>query len=75
MSKYPLITADEEVRLARLIKQGDQDALDQLVKANLRFVVSVARQYQNYGLPLLDMINEGNMGLMTAAKKLDETRG
>ena len=75
MSKYPLINAEEEVRLARLIKQGDQNALDQLVKANLRFVVSVARQYQNYGLPLLDMINEGNMGLMRAAKKFDETRG
>lgn len=75
MSKYPLITAEEEVRLARLIKQGDQNALDKLVKANLRFVVSVARQYQNYGLPLLDMINEGNMGLMRAAKKFDETRG
>jgi RNA polymerase primary sigma factor len=75
MSKYPLINADQEVELARQIKQGDPKALDKLVKANLRFVVSVARQYQNYGLPLLDMINEGNMGLMRAAKKFDETRG
>ena len=75
MSKYPLISAEEEVDLARKIKQGDQKALEQLVKANLRFVVSVARQYQNYGLPLLDMINEGNMGLMRAARKFDETRG
>ena len=75
MSKYPLISADEEISLARRIKQGDQTALDKLVKSNLRFVVSVARQYQNYGLPLLDMINEGNIGLMRAAKKFDETRG
>lgn len=75
MSKYPLISADEEIALARRIKQGDQSALEKLVKSNLRFVVSVARQYQNYGLPLLDMINEGNMGLMRAAKKFDETRG
>ena len=75
MSKYPLITAEEEIALAQRIKQGDETALDKLVKSNLRFVVSVARQYQNYGLPLLDMINEGNMGLMRAAKKFDETRG
>ena len=75
MSRYPLINAAQEVALARQIKQGDKTALDKLVKANLRFVVSVARQYQNYGLPLLDMINEGNMGLMRAAKKFDETRG
>lgn len=75
MSKYPLITAEEEIALAQRIKQGDETALDKLVKSNLRFVVSVARQYQNYGLPLLDMINEGNMGLMRAARKFDETRG
>jgi RNA polymerase primary sigma factor len=75
MSRYPLINAAQEVALAQQIKQGDKTALDKLVKANLRFVVSVARQYQNYGLPLLDMINEGNMGLMRAAKKFDETRG
>src|SRR5512139_1966443 len=75
IGKVDLITADEEVRLARLIKQGDQNALDRLTKANLRFVVSVAKQYQNQGLSLPDLINEGNLGLIKAAKRFDETRG
>lgn len=75
IGREELITADEEVRLARLIKQGDQNALDRLTKANLRFVVSVAKQYQNQGLSLPDLINEGNLGLIKAAKRFDETRG
>jgi len=75
IGREELITAEEEVRLARLIKQGDQNALDRLTKANLRFVVSVAKQYQNQGLSLPDLINEGNLGLIKAAKRFDETRG
>ena len=75
ISKEEMITIEEETRLARRIREGDQDALDKLTKANLRFVVSVAKQYQNQGLPLIDLINEGNLGLIKAAKKFDETRG
>ncbi|MBL7138657.1 MAG: RNA polymerase sigma factor RpoD/SigA [Bacteroidales bacterium] len=75
IGKEELITADEEVTLAQRIKQGDQVALEKLCKANLRFVVSVAKQYQNQGLSLPDMINEGNLGLIKAAKRFDETRG
>ena len=75
ISKIGLITADEEVELAIKIKQGDQRALNKLVKANLRFVVSVAKQYQNQGLKLSDLINEGNLGLVKAANRFDETRG
>ncbi|MCK4373255.1 MAG: RNA polymerase sigma factor RpoD/SigA, partial [candidate division Zixibacteria bacterium] len=75
IGETPLINAKEEVRLARKIKQGDQSALEALTKANLRFVVSVAKQYQNQGLSLADLINEGNIGLIKAAKRFDETRG
>jgi RNA polymerase primary sigma factor len=75
ISKEPLITADEEVLLAQRIKQGDKKALRKLVCSNLRFVVSVAKQYQNQGLPLSDLINEGNLGLIKAAQRFDETRG
>jgi RNA polymerase primary sigma factor len=75
IGETPLITAQEEVRLAKRIKEGDQIALEKLTKANLRFVVSVAKQYQNQGLSLADLINEGNIGLIKAAKRFDETRG
>ncbi len=75
IGRVELITADEEVVLAQKIKNGDQRALDKLVKANLRFVVSVSKQYQNQGLSLPDLINEGNMGLIKAAQRFDETRG
>jgi RNA polymerase primary sigma factor len=75
ISKIQLITADEEVELAQRIRQGDQEALDKLTTANLRFVVSVSKQYQNQGLTLPDLINEGNAGLVKAAKRFDETRG
>jgi RNA polymerase primary sigma factor len=75
IGKVELITPEEEVKLATLIKQGDQRALDRLTKANLRFVVSVAKQYQNQGMSLPDLINEGNLGLIKAAQRFDETRG
>ena len=75
IGKVDLITADEEVELAQRIKAGDQAALEKLTKANLRFVVSVAKQYQNQGLTLPDLINEGNLGLIKAAQRFDETRG
>ncbi|MFC0775359.1 sigma-70 family RNA polymerase sigma factor [Terrimonas alba] len=75
IGKVELISSDEEVRLAVLIRQGCQKSLDRLTKANLRFVVSVAKQYQNQGLSLPDLINEGNLGLIKAAQRFDETRG
>jgi RNA polymerase primary sigma factor len=75
IARIDLLTLDEESDLARRIREGDQDALEKLTKANLRFVVSVAKQYQNQGLSLSDLINEGNVGLMKAAKRFDETKG
>ena len=75
IGKVELVSPEDEVKLARLIKQGDQKALDRLTKGNLRFVVSVAKQYQNQGLSLPDVINEGNLGLIKAAQRFDETRG
>jgi RNA polymerase primary sigma factor len=75
IGRVELITAEEEVRLAQRIKKGDGEALERLTKANLRFVVSVAKQYQNQGLTLGDLINEGNLGLIKAAQRFDETRG
>ena len=75
IGKGELISVEEEVELAQRIKKGDQEALEKLTKANLRFVVSVAKQYQNQGLSLPDLINEGNLGLIKAAEKFDETRG
>ena len=71
----PLISIEEEVELAQRIHKGDRQALEKLTRANLRFVVSVAKQYQNQGLSLPDLINEGNLGLIRAAEKFDETRG
>jgi len=75
INKYPMITAEEEAELAELIRAGDTVALNKLVVANLRFVVSVAKHFQNQGLPFSDLINEGNLGLVKAASKFDETRG
>jgi RNA polymerase primary sigma factor len=75
ISAYPLISREEEADLARRIRTGDQDALDKLVRSNLRFVVSVAKKYQNQGVSLSDLINEGNLGLIRAAHKFDETKG
>lgn len=75
IGREQLISVEEEVELARRIKQGDIEAMQKLTRANLRFVVSVAKQYQNQGISLPDLINEGNVGLIRAAKKFDETRG
>ena len=75
IGKVDLLTAEEEVALARIIKEGDLEALNRMIKANLRFVVSVSKQYQNQGLSLPDLINEGNLGLIKAAQRFDETRG
>ena len=75
IGKISLLSAEEEAELARRIREGDQEALDKLTRANLRFVVSVAKQYQNQGLSLPDLINEGNVGLMKAARRFDETKG
>src|SRR2546426_7089403 len=75
ISQYPLITREEEVALAQRIRTGEEEALDKLVRSNLRFVVSVAKKYQNQGVALSDLINEGNLGLIRAAHKFDETKG
>jgi RNA polymerase primary sigma factor len=75
IGRVDLISADEEVELAKRIREGDRQALERLTKANLRFVVSVSKQYQNQGLTLSDLINEGNLGLIKAAQRFDETRG
>src|ERR671936_452301 len=75
ISKYPLIPQEEEITLARRIRAGEEEALDKLVRSNLRFVVSVAKKYQNQGVSLSDLINEGNLGLIRAAHKFDETKG
>lgn len=75
VSKQPMITPEEEIELTKQIRAGDKKAIDKLVKANLRFVISVAKQYQNKGLTLVDLIQEGNIGLIEAAKRYDETRG
>src|SRR2546426_5744462 len=75
ISVFPLISREKEVELAKLIRQNDQEALDTLVRSNLRFVVSVAKKYQNQGVSLSDLINEGNLGLIRAAHKFDETKG
>ncbi|HEY8468824.1 MAG TPA: sigma-70 family RNA polymerase sigma factor [Longimicrobiales bacterium] len=75
ISAYPLLSREEEAELARQIKQGNEEALDKLVRSNLRFVVSVAKKYQNQGVALGDLINEGNLGLIRAARKFDETKG
>ncbi len=75
IGKIPMLTAEEEAEMARRIREGDQEALDCLTRSNLRFVVSVAKQYQNQGLSLSDLINEGNVGLMKAARRFDETKG
>lgn len=75
ISKLPMLTPEEEVKLAQRIREGDQEALDEMTRGNLRFVVSVAKQYQNQGLSLADLINEGNVGLIKAARRFDETKG
>jgi len=75
ISRYPLLDREEEVRLAQEIRRGQEEALDKLVRSNLRFVVTVSKKYQNQGVPLSDLINEGNLGLIKAARKFDETKG